>query len=413
MRDLAHVWRNLSSLQFSTEQNQKALLSCRNSLIAYRRLLTLDPGRERWITDMRRSTERFQDWLVAAGMTEAALELIRETTSFAERNRSSTPGADVWDDLLARLYADQGQLAKGQGSGADLEAWLNSLKRRTALLDADPESTTALYQWALACLQLGRSYRLSGLASPARVCLRLGNLSLKEMIPAGHAQRDLYLDLLDRELFLTYRDLGVVPESSALVKAGAAWRYWDRRTPPANDWIALDHSEADWAQGSAPFGYGEPDLGTVISFGDDPSNKPLTAWFRHTFEVTDPGAIKTLKVSLRRDDGAMVYLNGQELFRDGLPDGIIEPSATARMVQGLEEEVYHVRLLGKDRFMLHAGHNVLAVEVHQNESQSSDLIMDLEMVANPRNHLEDSALTVQEVEEVLRDALPVLISKRL
>ncbi|PYI84916.1 MAG: metallophosphoesterase, partial [Verrucomicrobia bacterium] len=49
----------------------------------------------------------------------------------------------------------------------------------------------------------------------------------------------------------------------------------------------------------------------------------MTYYFRRTFTVDDPARVNSLTLSLLRDDGAIVYLNGQEAYRVSMPTGAV------------------------------------------------------------------------------------------
>ena len=71
------------------------------------------------------------------------------------------------------------------------------------------------------------------------------------------------------------------------------------------------------------------DEATVVSYGGDPASKHYTTYFRHTFEVSDPGAVAAVDLGVIRDDGVVVYVNGVEVLRDNLPSGPIIRSTRA------------------------------------------------------------------------------------
>ena len=68
---------------------------------------------------------------------------------------------------------------------------------------------------------------------------------------------------------------------------------------------------------------GDGDEVTVVSFGGSSSNKHATTYFRKTFSVANPLAFSDIVVDLIRDDGAIVHLNGTEVFRTNMPGGSI------------------------------------------------------------------------------------------
>ena len=121
------------------------------------------------------------------------------------------------------------------------------------------------------------------------------------------------------------------------------------------------------------------DGGTILPFGDDPAARYPTVYFRTIFDLEDAAAVEELRLSLRRDDGAVVYLNGRELVRSNLADGEIGYETLALESIVGEEETRLVSWSGLGTGALASGLNVLAVEVHQADRRSSDLAFQLEL----------------------------------
>jgi hypothetical protein len=165
-----------------------------------------------------------------------------------------------------------------------------------------------------------------------------------------------------------------------LVKKGSQWRFLDDGTSPAADWTATEFDDSRWKQGRPGFGFGagrQPN----VSAGAAESSR-IATYFRHSFDVADPSFYKSLLLQLKRDDGAVVYLNGKEVSRMNLAGGTVSSSTTAtREVDGLEEKVYFPVTLSPG--LLRQGRNTIAVAIHQNALDSPDLIFDLELYANP------------------------------
>jgi hypothetical protein len=83
-----------------------------------------------------------------------------------------------------------------------------------------------------------------------------------------------------------------------------------------------------------------------------------------------------LSLELLRDDGAVVYLNGREVFRDNMPSGTIDYRTKASYnVGGAAESAFYRATVARSN--LTAGANILAVEIHQSSSNSSDIGFDL------------------------------------
>ena len=86
--------------------------------------------------------------------------------------------------------------------------------------------------------------------------------------------------------------------------------------------------------------------------------------------------LSSLVLNLVRDDGAIVYLNGNEIVRDNMPAGTVTYLTYAvDGVGGADETTPHPFTF--DAAYLQDGLNTLAVEVHQHSPNSSDLGFDL------------------------------------
>jgi hypothetical protein len=167
-------------------------------------------------------------------------------------------------------------------------------------------------------------------------------------------------------------------EPVTLVRTGSTWKYLDNGTNQGTTWREPAFDDSSWSQGPAQLGYGDGDEATVLDYGLDPSDKYITTYFRHTFTVDQPGDFTKLNFYLLRDDGAVIYLNGQEVVRSNLPTGKINYKTVTVLTMNLViENMFH--LYQSDASALVSGTNVLAVEVHQGGGSSSDMSFDLIM----------------------------------
>lgn len=160
------------------------------------------------------------------------------------------------------------------------------------------------------------------------------------------------------------------------VGRGATWSYLDSGEDPGEAWTALGFDDSSWATGAAPLGYGD-DQTTQVSYGPDSSDKHVTTWFRVHFELEEwhlAGA-ESVGLALRVDDGAVIWINGQELARDNMPEGAFTHDTLATTaIEGDAEGWETLFTMGTDA--LQQGDNVLAVEVHQADASSDDLTLD-------------------------------------
>lgn len=187
----------------------------------------------------------------------------------------------------------------------------------------------------------------------------------------------------------------------SLIKLGAVWSYDDTGTDLGSNWVTTSFNDASWKTGPAELGYGDTADGrpeaTVISFGPSSTSKYPTAYFRKSFVLSNPETISALRFQLLRDDGAAVYLNGIEQFRDNLPSGVIRFTNLAlTAINNAAETNLVINTITNPP--LRVGTNVIAVEVHQNVRNSSDLSFDLAIdgfpVSAPRIVLQPSDQTV-------------------
>ena len=167
------------------------------------------------------------------------------------------------------------------------------------------------------------------------------------------------------------------PGQETLVAAGSSWRYLDDGTNQDTQWREADFDDSSWSEGNAELGYGDGDESTLVSFGDDSNNKHVTTYFRRDFNVSDPGSSSTMVLRVQRDDGVAVYLNGTEILRDNLPENAGFDTLASSVVDNDDEDAFLSFAL--DPALLIAGNNVLAAEIHQAGSASSDISFNLEL----------------------------------
>ena len=160
-------------------------------------------------------------------------------------------------------------------------------------------------------------------------------------------------------------------EPVVFFEQGASWKYLDDGSDQGTAWRSADYDDGAWKEGVGEFGYGDRDEATVVEFGDSPSEKHITTYFRKSFEAANVERMVELSVHLLRDDGAVVYINGQEVVRDNLPEGEVTFTTPAPKDGRREEDVFYDYEV--DPSVLVNGTNVIAVEVHNESTRSSDL----------------------------------------
>jgi hypothetical protein len=176
--------------------------------------------------------------------------------------------------------------------------------------------------------------------------------------------------------------VSVVPgsvNSLILISTGAVWKYVDQGIDLGTAWRGLGFNDDSWASGPAPLGYGDGDEATTNGFGPDLNNKYITTYYRRSFSVANAAAASALDVRVLRDDGAVVYLNGTEVFRTGMPSGPIAFNTLANVTVVGADETSNFYGTSVNPGLLVDGVNVVAVEIHQQRADSSDISFDLEL----------------------------------
>jgi hypothetical protein len=195
----------------------------------------------------------------------------------------------------------------------------------------------------------------------------LGNYTLTAVATDDHAARATSAPV--------HISVITAPAEVTFVSTGAAWRYMDRGINLSNAWTGVLFNDGDWPAGPAQLGYGDGDEATVVGFGPDPANKYVTTYFRKKFEVFDAAGYAQLRGRLREDDGAVVYVNGVEVFRSNLPPAPATFNTLA--TSAVEDQILEFTAPPS---ALREGLNVVAVEMHQVNPASSDLSFDLELI---------------------------------
>jgi hypothetical protein len=167
-----------------------------------------------------------------------------------------------------------------------------------------------------------------------------------------------------------------VAAETTLVSLGSNWNYLDDGSNQGTAWRAPGFDDSTWASGPGELGYGDGDEATVVSFGLDAGNKYTTTYFRRQFDVTGAAGFLSYELGVRRDDGAVVYFNGTEVFRTNMPGGTVTYTTNASSALGSSSESI-LQTTSVDPVLVNEGSNTIAVEIHQANGSSSDISFDL------------------------------------
>jgi hypothetical protein len=171
---------------------------------------------------------------------------------------------------------------------------------------------------------------------------------------------------------------GLSAQTSNIIPSGSLWRYLDNGSNQQTAWTMPSFNDATWAVGNAELGYGDGDEATTVSYGIDGNNKYITTYFRKQFNVINPSAFSSLNLEMVRDDGAVVYINGVEVWRSNMPGGIIDYNTEASgTVAWPNEDDWQTTTISAANLI--SGTNTIAVEIHQDDASSSDISFNLKL----------------------------------
>lgn len=166
------------------------------------------------------------------------------------------------------------------------------------------------------------------------------------------------------------------------IQFGDEWKYYDQKDAPEKGWENSNRITSSWKKGRTGLGYGDRAIKTVINYGEDSNDKIITAYFTKSIRITDPFQFILYQISIEKDDGVVLYLNGREIYRKDMPLGEITHTTRASrlVVSGEQEELLHTVFLSPEDLQI--GENILSASVHQGRKESEDLIFNLELIGS-------------------------------
>jgi hypothetical protein len=175
----------------------------------------------------------------------------------------------------------------------------------------------------------------------------------------------------------TFHTIGQSSVSSP-IPFGSSWKYAATGGDLGTGWTNLNFSDLFWPANTGVLGYGGKQNSTIGAA----TNSYVTYYFRKKFNLTDLSRIVSVTGRLICDDGAIVYINGQEAVFENMPvrTAINYQTEAATAISGLAETFPITYNLSPS--MLLVGENIVAVEVHQYHpvgSYSPDLYFDFQL----------------------------------
>lgn len=169
---------------------------------------------------------------------------------------------------------------------------------------------------------------------------------------------------------VTTPSVGACTGGETILPFRSTWSYVSGLS--GNTWKEPWYDASSWASGAGPFGWSEAGLGTVV-----PSGFARTTYVK-SFNASDVHEVTSITLRFRRDDGAIIYLNGEEVARSNMPAGGVGANtlALSSIFGTFESQIIEMNVPASK---LAEGNNVIAVGIHQVAANSNDASFDLEL----------------------------------
>lgn len=165
-----------------------------------------------------------------------------------------------------------------------------------------------------------------------------------------------------------------------LFSKGDSWNYYDQGSLDGENWTAANYDATSWGEGNAPLGYYTSDsnngrgYNTFLDYGSDANNKRPTYYFRKEFTINNtPTENDVVSLDYTVDDGMIIYINGVEASRYLMNSGDITYNSFSSTYANNNPDSGKITL---PISLFKKGRNVIAVEVHNNNGNSSDIYFD-------------------------------------
>ena len=184
-------------------------------------------------------------------------------------------------------------------------------------------------------------------------------------------------------------------QTTKIIGLDSVWKYDQSGADNGTSWRDVEFNDSSWNEGPGIFGK----EGLSNKMPDPGFQTPWTTGGKFAYYLRKDfnwsGAFRSARILMDGvfDDGIVVYLNGQEIGRKLMPAGSVNWQTPGQR----GEAKYGSIIQGDITGLLKSGRNVLAVEIHNERSGSSDIVFgaDVSIATIPPDLTE--LLTVSEV----------------
>lgn len=161
---------------------------------------------------------------------------------------------------------------------------------------------------------------------------------------------------------------------TTIIGTSSIWKYLDSGSNQGTNWRTPSFNDLTWASGASELGFGDLPVTTLAKF-------KIGYYFRKAVNISSPAQFANFTMKIRRDDGIVVYVNNVEVYRNNMPSGTINYNTPA--ASGCTDDGNTVFTSTLSNLLFVPGNNIIAVEVHNISTSSSDITFELQLIANP------------------------------
>jgi len=179
------------------------------------------------------------------------------------------------------------------------------------------------------------------------------------------------------------------------------------------EWNQLDYDDSNWTSGYGSVGWGDGDDSTIVE-----KHSP-SVFIRIPFEVENANELRDIQFEVDYDDGFVAYINGKEIVRvnlgqkgDTVPFDQLADRSHEAVSDRLTCSILRGYLLDKtvvDSCIVE-GQNILAIQVHNDSINGSDLSMKAKLVSIDHNIMNPYWYECRSIRQVDLDSshLPII-----
>lgn len=174
--------------------------------------------------------------------------------------------------------------------------------------------------------------------------------------------------------------------SSKLIGWNTSWSILNTKQGAETGWNTELYNDVKWGEINTPEmqagaeveGEEEEEHLFLPSYGAPKNNKFTTSYFRKAINITNVRDFSSFQLSLRRDAGIIVYVNGTEVYRNNMPEGAVL-NTTLALTDGVQERMSTLTTTIPAK-VFHSGLNSIAVEIHKHNLKNPFNNFNLELV---------------------------------